>query len=127
MLNHINCQRTNFLKYISRFGKEFIYLLMRIITKKRLDDFVKQYPDAKASLKFWYDVVSTNSFFTIQEVIQVFNTADFVGNERLVFNIARNKYRLIAKFRFHPRAQRVYIRFIGTHSEYDKIKDIENI
>ena len=100
---------------------------MRIITKKRLDDFVKQYPDAKASLKFWYDVVSTNSFFTIQEVIQVFNTADFVGNERLVFNIARNKYRLIAKFRFHPRAQRVYIRFIGTHSEYDKIKDIENI
>ncbi len=100
---------------------------MRIITKKRLDDFVKQNPDAKTSMKFWHDVVSANSFFTVQEVIQVFNTADFIGNERLVFNIARNKYRLIAKFRFHPRSQRVYIRFIGTHSEYDKIKDIENI
>jgi mRNA interferase HigB len=60
-------------------------------------------------------------------VIQTFSTADYVGNERLVFNIARNKYRLIAKFRFHPRAQRIYIRFIGTHAEYDRIEDIENI
>ena len=80
---------------------------MRIITKKRLEDFGKQYPDAKASLKFWYDVISDNTFHTAQEVIQLFNTADYVGNDRLVFNIARNKYRLIAKFRFHPRAQRV--------------------
>lgn len=100
---------------------------MRIITKKRLEDFVEIYPDAKASLKFWYDIVATNNFYSVQEVIQVFNTADYVGNERLVFNIARNKYRLIAKFRFHKRAQRVYIRFIGTHAEYDEIIKIENI
>lgn len=92
-----------------------------------MEDFCKQHPDAQASLRFWYDVVNANSFFTIQEVIQMFNTADYVGNERIVFNIARNKYRLVAKFRFHPRAQRVYIRFIGTHTEYDKIMDIANI
>lgn len=100
---------------------------MRIITKKRLEDFGKEYPDAKASLKFWHDVISANNFYTAQEVIALFNTADYVGNDRLVFNIARNKYRLIAKFRFHPRAQRVYIRFIGTHAEYDNIEEIENI
>lgn len=100
---------------------------MRVITKKRLSDFIEQYPDAKTSLKFWYNTVSENSYFTIQEVLQQFRTADYVGNERFVFNIAHNKYRLIAKFRFHPRAQRVYIRFIGTHSEYDKITNIENI
>ncbi len=100
---------------------------MRIITKKRLEDFGQQYPDAKTSLKFWHDVVTANNFYSVQEVIQVFKTADYVGNERLVFNIAHNKYRLIAKFRFHLRAQRVYIRFIGTHAEYDKIKDIENV
>ena len=100
---------------------------MRIITKKRLNDFIKQYPDAKISLKFWHDTVSENSYFKIQEVIQQFRTADYVGNERIVFNIAHNKYRLIAKFRFHSRAQRVYIRFIGTHSEYNKIIDIQNI
>jgi mRNA interferase HigB len=100
---------------------------MRIITKKRLEDFIDIYPDAQTSLKFWYDIVATHNFYSVQEVIDTFNTADYVGNERLVFNIARNKYRLIAKFRFHPRAQRVYIRFIGTHAEYDKIKKIENI
>lgn len=100
---------------------------MRIITKKRLNDFIKEYPDAKAALKFWYDTVIENSFYASQEVIQIFNTADYVGNDRIVFNIARNKYRLIAKFKFNPRAQVVYIRFIGTHKEYDEISDIANI
>ncbi|MFN0174727.1 MAG: type II toxin-antitoxin system HigB family toxin [Saprospiraceae bacterium] len=100
---------------------------MRIITKKRLEVFGKEYPDTKTSLKFWYDIVTANSFYSVQDVIAVFNTADYVGNERIVFNIAHNKYRLIAKFRFHKRAQRVYIRFVGTHAEYDKIKDIEHI
>lgn len=71
--------------------------------------------------------MTDNNFLTVQEVIQLFNTADYVGNDRIVFNIARNKYRLIAKFKFHARAQVVYIRFIGTHAEYDKITTIENI
>ena len=92
-----------------------------------MEVFGKEYTDAKTSLKFWYDIVTANSFYSVQEVIQVFNTADYVGNERIVFNIAHNKYRLIAKFRFHIRAQRVYIRSIGTHAEYDKIKDIEYV
>ena len=70
---------------------------------------------------------TSNRFYSPQDVMQVFNTADYVGNERLVFNIAHNKYRLIAKFRFHARAQRVYIRFIGTHAEYDKLTDIEHV
>ncbi len=100
---------------------------MRVITKKRLNDFIKEYSDAKAALKFWYDTVIENSFYASQEVIQIFNTADYVGNDRIVFNIARDKYRLIAKFKFNARAQVVYIRFIGTHKEYDKISDIANI
>ena len=100
---------------------------MRVITKKRLNDFIRLYPDSKASLKFWYDTVTENNFYAVQEVIQVFNTADYVGNERIVFNIARNKYRLIAKFKFHARAQVIYIRFLGTHAEYDEITNIANI
>lgn len=100
---------------------------MRIITKKRLEDFSTDHPDASVSLKFWYDVIKSNNFYSPKDVIEVFNTADYVGNDRIVFNIARNKYRLIAKFKFHPRAQRVYIRFVGTHTEYDKIIDIKNI
>ena len=117
----------NIFRYFPKLGKIPYICPLRIITKKRLEVFGKEYTDAKTSLKFWYDIVTANSFYSVQEVIQVFNTADYVGNERIVFNIAHNKYRLIAKFRFHIRAQRVYIRFIGTHAEYDKIKDIEYV
>ena len=82
-------------------GNKCIFARMRAITKKRLEDFGEQYPDAKPSLKFWYDVIKSNNFHTAQEVIQVFKGADYVGNDRIVFNITRNKYRLIAKFKFH--------------------------
>ncbi|MEQ1747388.1 MAG: type II toxin-antitoxin system HigB family toxin, partial [Saprospiraceae bacterium] len=62
-----------------------------------------------------------------QEVVAVFNTADHVGNNRIVLNIAKNKYRLIVKFEFHPKAQLAFVRFVGTHKKYDDIKDIKNI
>ena len=100
---------------------------MRIITKKRLEEFTALYPDSVVPLKFWYDVIKNSNFHTPQEVIAVFNTADYVGNNRIVFNIARNKYRLVAKFEFHPKAQLVFIKFVGTHQEYDAIGDIKNI
>ncbi len=100
---------------------------MRIITKRRLEDFINIYPDATASLKFWYDTITIANFHSAQEIILLFKAADYVGNNRIVFNISRNKYRLIVKFEFHPKAQLAYIRFIGTHAEYDKIKDIKNI
>jgi mRNA interferase HigB len=100
---------------------------MRIITKKRLEAFAALYPDAAVPLKFWYDVVKSSNFHNPQEVIAVFNTADYVGNNRIVFNIARNKYRLIAKFEFHPKVQLVFVKFIGTHKEYEAISDIKNI
>ena len=73
---------------------------MRIITKKRLEDFMKDYPDAMASLKFWYDTIKISDFYLAQEVINLFKGADYVGNDRIIFNIARNKYRLIVKFEF---------------------------
>jgi mRNA interferase HigB len=100
---------------------------MRIITKRTLDEFCKKYLDVTVSLKFWFDTIKANDSHTSQEVVALFNSADPVGNNRIDFNIARNKYRLIAKFEFHPRLQSVYIRFIGAHTEYDKIKDISNI
>lgn len=100
---------------------------MRIITQKRLEDFCDEYPDATVPLKFWHDVIKSSTFHNPQDLVSVFNTADFVGNNRIVFNIARNKYRLIVKFEFHPKAQLAFVRFIGTHKEYDAIDDIKNI
>lgn len=98
---------------------------MRIYSKGTLRKFWEGHPDAKPSLEFWFDTIENTDFENPNAVISLFNSADTVGNGRIVFNIARNKYRLIVKFEYERKS--VYIRFVGTHKEYDQIKNIENI
>jgi mRNA interferase HigB len=98
---------------------------MRIITKGTLREFWEFYPDSEQELKYWYDKIKNASYQTPNEVIEDNLKTDTVKNNRIVFNICRNKYRLIALFRY--KIQTVYIRFIGTHKEYDAIEDIKNI
>ncbi len=98
---------------------------MRIITKGRLRKFWERYPDAEAELKYWYRKVSSANYETPNDVILDNPKADIVGNNRVVFNISHNRYRLIVVFRY--KLQRGYIRFIGTHKEYDKIQNIKEI
>jgi mRNA interferase HigB len=98
---------------------------MRIFSKSTLRNFWNEHPDARASLEFWHDVVENESFQNPNDVILHFKNADTVGNGRIVFNISRNKYRLIVKFEYER--QFAFVRFIGTHKEYDKIQNIENI
>ena len=64
---------------------------MRILSKSTLRDFWEQHPDSRPSLEFWYDVVDGINFNNSNEVISYFNTADVIGNGRIVFNICRNK------------------------------------
>ncbi len=90
---------------------------MRVITPRRLREFSKQHPDAAPSLARWYVAVRQARWQTLAEVKQVFPQADLVGR-RTVFNIAGNKYRLIARINY--RRQIVYILAILTHAEYDK-------
>lgn len=99
--------------------------LMRIVTFKRIAEFSKIHPDAAIPLQDWYHTVSAKTWDLLNELRADFNTVDYVGNHRFVFNIKGNKYRLVSIISFN--AKKVYIRFIGTHSEYDKIKDIKNI
>ncbi len=98
---------------------------MRIITKGTLKDFWIRYPDAEQELKYWHQKIKESDYRSPNEIIRDNPAADVVGNNRIVFNICRNKYRLIVLFRYT--LQRAYIRFIGTHKEYDKIVDIKNI
>ncbi len=98
---------------------------MRIVTYKRILEFSKKYADAENPLNFWYHTVTVKEWNNLNEIKQTFNSVDYVGNNRYVFNIKGNDYRLVAIISFN--AKKVYIRFIGTHSEYDKIKDIKNI
>ncbi|MES2795496.1 MAG: type II toxin-antitoxin system HigB family toxin [Bacteroidota bacterium] len=98
----------------------FLYLYrMRIVAKSTLKEFWETYTDSKIGLLSWYEQMKNEEFETPQEVILNFKGADFVGNNRIVFNIAKNKYRLIVSFNFTFKA--CYIKFVGTHKAYDKI------
>ncbi|MDI9867564.1 type II toxin-antitoxin system HigB family toxin [Flectobacillus sp. DC10W] len=98
---------------------------MRIVAKSTLKAFWEKYPDSEKPLKIWYEKIKSGTWNNPNEIKMVFPDADQVGNGRIVFNIARNKYRLIVKFIYET--QICYIRFIDTHKEYDKIKGIETI
>ncbi|WP_353959772.1 type II toxin-antitoxin system HigB family toxin [Belliella kenyensis] len=76
-------------------------------------------------LRFWYATTSKKEWSSLNDIKNDFNSVDYVGNHRFVFNIKGNSYRLIAIISFS--AKKVYIRFIGIHAEYDKIQDIQNI
>lgn len=98
---------------------------MRVIAKSTLKEFYIKHPDSEEQLTEWYSIVSKSKWKNPKEVKQVFPSADYVENNRMVFNIRHNKYRLIVALRYN--IQMVFIRFIGTHKEYNKINDIKNI
>lgn len=90
---------------------------MRIIKRGALVQFWQRYPDAKASLESWYAVVRKATWKTPAEMKAVYHNADLVGRST-VFNIAGNKYRLIARVNYQT--QRVFVLYILTHPEYDR-------
>jgi mRNA interferase HigB len=95
---------------------------MRIITKRTLQDFWDRdgrCADAREPLEVWYDAVRRAAWATPAAVKAQFRTASILKGGRVVFNIGGNKYRLVTHINY--RLGIVYIRFIGTHEEYDQI------
>ncbi len=92
---------------------------MRIFVYRTLTEYYELHPDAKAALEDWYHKTKEAEWHHFAEMKQTFNSVDAVGNKRFVFNIKGNAYRLVAVVLFIPKY--VYVRFIGTHTEYDKI------
>jgi mRNA interferase HigB len=90
---------------------------MRVIKRGALVRFWQRHPDSQPSLESWYAVVRHANWKTPAELKQVYRTADVVGR-RTVFNIAGNKYRLIARVNYET--QRVFVLYLLTHAEYDK-------
>ena len=97
---------------------------MRIVTYKRIKEFTEKHAASENALNFWYHTVKAKEWNDLNDIRQTFNSVDYVGNIRYVFNIKGNDYRLVAIISFN--AKKVYIPFIGTHSQYDKIKDTKN-
>jgi mRNA interferase HigB len=89
---------------------------MHIITRKRLNEFAAKHPTAKSGLVHWYSLLKKTNFTNFVELRRAFPAADQVGG-LTVFNIGGNKARLIAAI--HYNRQKVYIRAVLTHAEYD--------
>lgn len=98
---------------------------MRVIAKRALREFWKIHQDVEVALKVWFKQVEKSDWKNLNELKLQFSKTDYVGNDRYVFNIKGNHYRLLAKIDFE--FQVVYIRFIGTHKAYDKIKNIKTV
>ncbi len=92
---------------------------MVIISKTQLNEFGKSHANAADDLDNWYKMVKQADWGNLADMKQTFNSIDYVGNDRYVFNIKGNNYRLVAMIFFDIRT--VFVRFIGTHAEYDKI------
>lgn len=94
---------------------------MRIIKVKTLRDFWSdpEFSDSEQPLKSWYVIAKSANWATPQDVKSQFGNASIVKDNRVVFNIAGNKYRLIVKFNYEYKIG--YIRFLGTHKQYDTI------
>ncbi len=92
---------------------------MRIIARSTLRDFWQKYPDAEQPLKSWYSEASRAVWQSPTDVKNLYRNASIVANNRVVFNIKGNDYRLIVHVRYDINI--IFIRFIGTHKEYDKI------
>lgn len=98
---------------------------MRIIKIKTLKDFWEQkdYGDSEVPLRYWYSNVKNELWNSPSDIKNKYKNASFLANNRIVFNIHGNKYRLIVKVNYS--AKIIYIRFIGTHKEYDQINASE--
>ncbi len=98
---------------------------MVIISKKIINDFGEIHPQSIQPLNEWYQRVQNAQWNNGAELRSDYPNADFVGDNRWVFNIKGNHYRLVAMIFFNVRT--IYIRYIGTHSDYDKIENIKEI
>lgn len=92
---------------------------MRIFTEQALQEYAESNLDVKVALQEWTTIVKQSRWTCFADVKKTFNSVDNVGNQHYVFNIKGNNYRLVVVIKFTIRF--VYIRLIGTHSEYDKI------
>lgn len=93
--------------------------MFNIITRRTLLEYSKKYPQAATALFEWYHEMNVSKFKNFNELKKVYNQASLVGDDRVVFNIMTNKYRLVIRIVFEYKA--IKIKWFGTHAEYNKI------
>jgi mRNA interferase HigB len=102
----------------SQYGNS-LYLPVRIIAIKALKEFWKKHSDAEQPLRAWYAEAKIADWNKPADITKMYRSASILTNNRVVFNIKGNNYRLVTVINYEFKV--TYIRFIGTHKEYDKI------
>ncbi len=92
---------------------------MKVLVKKTILYYLEKYPTAEIPLMMWYNEFSKHEFDNFNELKQIFGSASIVRNNRVVFNIKGNDFRLVVSINFQQQA--CYVIWFGTHKEYDKI------
>ena len=92
---------------------------MNVVARRTLVEFWTRHPRVKGPLSAWYDLARSAEWRTPQDVRNDFNSVDFVGDNRVIFDIGGNNYRLVVRISY-PFKQ-VLVKFVGSHAEYDRI------
>ena len=92
---------------------------MRVIARRTLRNFCEKHPDSKATLESWFHEATAALWQNPGDIKKDYPSASVLSGNRVVFNIKGNTYRLVVKIHYNTAI--VFIRFIGTHAEYDKI------
>lgn len=92
---------------------------MNVIAKSTLREFWEKHPDAETPLKEWYNIAVKANWQMPGNVTDAISNSRYIGNGRFIFKIKGNDYRLVVRIAFLPK--HIYIRFVGSHTEYDKI------
>lgn len=92
---------------------------MRIIARRTLREFWQKHPDAEQPLKAWFAEASQAQWLSPNDIKQTYRNASIIANNRVVFNIKGNSYRLIVHIRYDIGI--LFIRFVGNHQDYDKV------
>ncbi|AUN32813.1 type II toxin-antitoxin system HigB family toxin [Niveispirillum cyanobacteriorum] len=99
---------------------------MHILSLRTLKTFWAVHAQAEVPLRAWYAVASKATWTTSADIKDTFGAAvDFVGDNRVVFDISGNKYRLICHVAY--KHGKILVKFVGTHADYDKIKDVTTV
>lgn len=96
-----------------------------MIKERTVYDYIKSSPEAESGLKNWLKIINGSRWYLPSDILKSFNSADIIGKgtKRVVFNIGGNKHRCICTYSFGKEFIHLFINWIGTHSEYDKICD----
>lgn len=98
--------------------------VFNIIARKTLLEYCKTYPKAASAIMEWYHELINRDFTSFQELKKAYGNASLVGDDRVVFNIGANKYRLVVRIVFIYKV--IQIKWFGTHQEYDKV-DVKKV